>query len=93
MEIEITVPSLLKECTGGHTRFTFRAGSDALDEAMRSLFDAYPLLRRHVCDERDRIRRHVLVFLNEERITALEQPGVRLRPGDSLHVLQNVSGG
>jgi molybdopterin synthase sulfur carrier subunit len=93
MEIEVTVPSLLSGCTDGRTRFTFRAEQPALNEAMDSLFEAYPLLRRHLCDERDRIRRHVLVFLNEERIPDLRQPGVLLQPGDQLHVLQNVSGG
>ena len=93
MEIEVSVPSLLSPCTGGRTRFTFTAGAATLDGAIQSLFDAYPLLRRHVCDERERIRRHVLVFHNEERVMQLDRPDIPLRPGDQLQVLQNVSGG
>ena len=93
MEIEISVPSLLSGCTGGRTRFTISAGADDLDGAIRSLFESYPLLRRHVCDEQDRIRRHVLLFHNEERVFRVEETGIPLRPGDRLQVLQNVSGG
>ena len=93
MEIEVSVPSLLGGCTGGRTRFTFNAGAATLDGAIHRLFETYPLLRRHVCDEQDRIRRHVLLFHNEERVFQVVETGIPLRAGDRLQVLQNVSGG
>lgn len=93
MEIEVTVPSLLSGCTGGRTRFTFTPHTFTLDGALHDLFTAYPLLRRHVCDERDRIRKHVLIFHNEERVMRVDVAGVALHSGDQLQVLQNVSGG
>jgi molybdopterin synthase sulfur carrier subunit len=93
MEIEVTVPSLLSDCTGGRTRFTFEAGAATLDGALKRLFEDYPLLRIHLMDEQERIRRHVLIFHNQESISRLDRKAVPLQPGDRLQVLQNVSGG
>jgi molybdopterin converting factor small subunit len=91
LEIEVTVPSLLSDCTGGRTCFTMTGGT--LDEVLRGMLTRYPLLRIHLYDEQERLRRHVLIFYNEESIAWLERLDLPLRPGDRVTVLQNVSGG
>jgi len=89
--IEVSVPSMLKDCTGGQSLFHIEA--ETLAEAVRSLFDVYPLLRLHVFDETGEQRPHVLLYYNEENIKWLETLDIPLESGDRLTVLQAVSGG
>jgi sulfur-carrier protein len=91
MEIEVTVPGLLADCTGGRGRFPLQA--DTLQEALDRLFADYPLLKRHVYAENGKLRQHVLLCYNEDNIDWLERRDIPLKPGDKLHVLQLVSGG
>jgi molybdopterin synthase sulfur carrier subunit len=89
--IEVTVPALLADCTGGRTRVRLQAAT--LAEAIRRLPEAYPLLRVHLYEESGRLRRHVLLFYNDENTAWLPTLDLPLHPGDCLHVLQAVSGG
>ena len=79
------------DCTGGRTCFTMRGHT--LDEVLRGMLTRYPLLRIHLYDEQERLRRHVLIFYNDESIAWLERLDLPLQPGDRVTVLQNVSGG
>ena len=89
--IEVTVPTILRDCTGGRNPVSIEAAT--LAEALRGLLDTYPLLRVHLYDEAERLRPHVLIFFNEESTQWLESLDVPLRPGDRLEILQAVSGG
>jgi molybdopterin synthase sulfur carrier subunit len=89
--IDVSVPALLKDCTGDQTRFTLAART--LEEAIERLVECYPLLGLHLYDEQHRLRRHVLLYFNDQNIAWLDRCDVPLRPGDRLTVLQNVSGG
>ncbi|MGH2354738.1 MAG: MoaD/ThiS family protein [Chloroflexota bacterium] len=91
VQIGVSVPSLLRDCTGDQTRFSLEAAT--LQEALHKLLTTYPLLRLHLYDEAERLRKHVLLYYNEQNITWLDRLDVPLRPGDRLAVLQNVSGG
>jgi molybdopterin synthase sulfur carrier subunit len=91
MEISVTVPSLLRDCTENRTGFTLEAGTVA--EALRELLERYPLLRFHLYDDAEQLRRHVLLYYNDQNLAWLPSLDVPLRPGDELTVVQNVSGG
>lgn len=91
MKIEVSVPGLLRDCTGGRNRFELEA--ETVSGAIEALFAAYPLLRVHVYDEAGEVRRHVLLFYNDDNIAWMESLDVPLRAGDKLHVFQAVSGG
>ena len=90
-EIEVRLPTILRDCTGGRNPVTIQA--DTLAEALERLRETYPLLRVHLYDEAGRLRPHVLIFYNEESTRWLERLDVPLRPGDRLEILQAVSGG
>ena len=50
----------------------------------------YPGLRFRVVDEQDRMRAHVRFFINGEQVFDLTRS---LRPGDSVQIVQALSGG
>jgi sulfur-carrier protein len=91
VEIGVQVPALLRDCTGDRTRFTLVAST--LQDAVDGLLATYPLLRLHLYDEADHLRPHVLIYLNDGNIAWLDRLDIPLTAGDSLTVLQNVSGG
>jgi molybdopterin synthase sulfur carrier subunit len=91
MQVEVTVPSLLSDCTNNQACFFLEAGT--LEEALQRLLQTYPLLRIHLYDEQERLRPHVLIYYNDESIAWLERLDLPLQPRDRLHVLQAVSGG
>lgn len=91
MQVEVSVPMLISDCTGGRTRFPLEAGT--LAEALRRLTESYPLLKVHLYNEQGDVREHVLLYYNDSNIAWLEDLDIPLRQGDKLRVLQAVSGG
>jgi len=91
MDIEVSVPGLLADCTGGQVRFRLQA--ETLQEAIEALFASYPLLKRHVYTESGAVRKHVMLCYNEQNIDWLAELNIPLRSGDKLLVMQLVSGG
>jgi sulfur-carrier protein len=91
MEIEVSIPSMLRDCTKG--KVTFRIEAQMLDEALRNIVIEYPLLRVHLYTESGDLRKHVLIFYNDQSIAWLERLDIPLRGGDRIIVFQAVSGG
>jgi len=91
MQIEVTVPGLLADCTGGRRRFTLEA--ETLDGALQRLLVEHPRLRTHLYDEAMRTRKHVLIFYNDDNVATITDRNLPLQAGDRLQVLQAVSGG
>ena len=62
---------------------------DTVGRVLHAVFQDNPRLRGYILDDQDRIRQHVVVFVNGER-AQLEDP----TPADSeVYVLQALSGG
>jgi molybdopterin converting factor small subunit len=62
-------------------------------EALDSLFERHPQLRRYLLTDTGAVRRHVNVFLNDALIEDRRRLGDAVAPGDTIHVIQAVSGG
>lgn len=91
MQLDVRVPPMLKSCTGGRTRFELAATT--LDEGLARLVAEHPTLGVHLYDESGALRRHVLIYYNDENIAWLDRLDLPVQPGDRLTVLQAVSGG
>jgi molybdopterin converting factor small subunit len=83
----VTLRPPLRDLAGGHREVHVEADSVGL--ALRALELAHPSITGWILDEHGRVRRHVSVFFDGERVTE-ETP---LRPGDVIHVLPAISGG
>jgi molybdopterin synthase sulfur carrier subunit len=91
VRVDVNIPTLLGDCTGGHTRFSLEAAT--LAEALQRMVTTYPLLHLHLYDEAEHLRRHLLIFFNEQNVARLPHLDLPLQQGDRIAVLQNVSGG
>ena len=72
---------------GERTSTTFPATT--VGEVLRELERRHPPIVGWILDEQGRVRPHVNVFVNGERITE----DVAVAPADVLHVLPSISGG
>ncbi len=91
MQIEVTIPGLLADCAGGRRRFPLEAAT--LAGALERLLVEFPRLRPHLYDEEMKLRRHLLIFFNDDNLARIADRSLPLKPGDRLLVLQAVSGG
>ena len=82
----VTLRAPLKDLAGGSD---LDMPGRTVGEVIRALEDAHPKLRGWILDDQGRVRQHVNVFVNGERMR--ESDGVG--PDDRLQVLPSISGG
>ena len=89
--VTIELPSLLGPVTGPQRSLEIEA--DTLAGALDAMIDAQPALRVHVFDETGGLRQHVLCFVNDTNSRWLESMEAPLSDGDTIRIIQAVSGG
>lgn len=62
-------------------------------EALAAAFALQPRLAGYVLDEQGSLRKHVMVFVNGQRIADREALGDALDPADEVQVFQALTGG
>ena len=83
----VILPAPLRRLTGGAGELEVEGATAA--EVLRRLQELHPEIAGWVLDERGELRRHVNVFVGEQRAGLETAVGA----GDSLYVLQAISGG
>ncbi|MEE8526020.1 MAG: MoaD/ThiS family protein [Thermoanaerobaculia bacterium] len=83
----VILPSTLKNLTGGEREIAVDGATAG--EILGRLQELHPELGGWVLDERGHIREHVKVFVGDRKA----ELGTPVRDGDSLHVIQAISGG
>jgi hypothetical protein len=86
--VKVNLPTPLIEYTGGVRDVTGRG--ETLDVLLRDLDRQYPGIRFRMIDEQDRMRANMRFFVGGAATFDLTQP---LRPTDTLHIVQALSGG
>jgi sulfur-carrier protein len=84
---EVVLRAPLKDLAGGNARVDLEGTT--VGQVLRRLEDTWPKTVGWVLDEQGRVRRHVNVFLNGERV----REDAAVGPGDRLHVLPSITGG
>jgi len=90
MAIEVRIPTILRQYTGG-AKAVDGAG-DTLAAVIDDREGRHPGLRDRLVDN-DGLRRFVNVYLNDEDVRFLDGLKTEVRDGDSVTVLPAVAGG
>ena len=62
-------------------------------EALDAVFAENPRLRSYILDDQGRLRRHVNVFVNDQRVADRDRLSDPIAGSDQVFVLQALSGG
>jgi molybdopterin converting factor small subunit len=89
--VTVRLPGLLSRFTNGERHVTLVA--ETIDECFDQLLEVVPELEPHLFDGHDVLRAHLRVFHNGDPIDLETDGAIRLEDGDSVTVLQAVSGG
>ncbi len=85
--MKVSIPGPLLSYT--HAREVEATGA-TLGELLADLDRQFPGLRFRVVDEQDRLRPHIRFFVDGEQVFDLTRG---FRPGDSVQIVQALSGG
>jgi adenylyltransferase/sulfurtransferase len=89
--VTVNLPTILRAYADGKAEITVEATT--LAGALDALFAKHPLLRVHLYQQDGKLRDHVLIFYNDQNSRWLDSLDIPLKSGDSITVLQAVSGG
>ncbi len=89
--VTVTLPRALQEYAKGRDAVEVR-GATLADVVVR-LNAMFPGLAYRLLDDQGRLRRFVLVFVNDDSVAHLAPEAVVLREGDTVHILPSVAGG
>ncbi len=90
-KVTIELPSVLGPIVAGDRTLTIDA--ETLPAALAALTDRYPALKVHLYDETGGFREHVLCFHNQTNTRWMDSIDVPVSDGDTITILQAVSGG
>ena len=90
MSIEVRIPTILRQYTGGEKAVDGSGGT--LSELIDDLESRYAGLRGRLVDDKG-LRRFVNVYLNDEDVRFLGGLETAVKDGDSVTVLPAVAGG
>lgn len=88
MSVRVVVPGQLRAYTGGAAEVEADGGT--LGAVLLDLDARYPGFRFRIIDEQDRVRRHILIFVGEEREERLDAPVPAQR---AITIVGALSGG
>ena len=89
--MRLELPTGLRKYAGGKDSYEVRAST--LAEAIARLNAEFPGFAYRVLDDQGKMRRYVLVFVNEDPVAHLPPEDVRLKVGDTVRILPSVAGG
>jgi len=85
--VKVLIPTPLRTYTGAGS---VEASGATLTLLLADLDARYPGIRFRMIDEQDRVRPHLRIFVNGGQVFDLSRP---LGPGDSVQIVQALSGG
>ena len=91
MTIPVRIPTPLRKLTLNQE--VVEAEGATIREVIDSLESNYPGLKERICDDQDRIRRFVNIFLNDEDIRFLEESETPVKSGDEVSIVPAIAGG
>ena len=88
---KIHIPTPLRQYVGKQAAVDVPGAT--VGEAMNSLVERHPELRKHLYTEEGKLRAFVNVYLNDEDIRYLQKEATALKDGDNISIVPSIAGG
>ena len=91
MAVDVVLPAALREYAKGASRV--QASGRTFDGLLADLDRKFPGIRQRVLADTGLIREYVVVFVNGDQVTEGQPERVRVKDGDTVHIIPSVAGG
>ena len=91
MAVKVLIPSALSRYAENQEQIEVSGGT--VRDALRTLVELHPDLRKHLYGDSDELRQYVNVYLGEEDIRRLQGPETPVRPGQEITIVPSIAGG
>jgi adenylyltransferase/sulfurtransferase len=91
MSVTISIPTALRQFTGGSSKIEVEASTAG--EALEQLTSQHVQLRKHLFDDKNGLRSFVNIYVNDEDIRHQSGGETPLKQGDSLMIIPSIAGG
>lgn len=91
MAVVVVLPGALREYAKGAESVRGKGGN--LAAVLADLEARYPGLRQRVLADTGAFREYVNVFVNGDQVEQADPAKVRVKDGDTVHILPSVAGG
>lgn len=88
---KIHIPTPLRQYVGKQASVEVSGGT--VGEAMTSLVDKHPDLRKHLYNDDGKLRAFVNLYVNDEDIRYLQKEATALNDGDNISIVPSIAGG
>jgi|SRR5215472_15167346 len=88
---KVHIPTPLRQYAGKQA--TVEVGGGTVADALDSLVQQHPDLRRHLYTDDGKLRAFVNVYLNDEDIRYLDKEATAVRDSDSISIVPSIAGG
>lgn len=88
---KIIIPTPLRKFTGNQA--SAETGGSTVAEAFEQLTTQYPELRRHLYDDKGKIRTFVRIYVGDDDINALQKEQTPIEPTTVVSIIPAIAGG
>lgn len=89
--VTVHIPTPLRSATDGQS--SVEVDGRTVDEALRSLVDAYPDLADNLYNDDDELRQFVNVYVGDEDVRFGDGVDTALEAGDEISIVPSIAGG
>ena len=88
---KILIPTALRQFTAQSD--SIEVNGSTVGEALRSLAERYPELRKNLFNDQGKLRSFVNVYVNDEDIRYLDKDATKLTGGETISIVPSIAGG
>lgn len=87
----VIIPTPLRKFTSNHSRVEIKAAT--IGEAVDQLTSSFPELKKHLIDEKGKVRSFINIFLGSEDVRNLQEDSTLLKEDSVVSIVPAIAGG
>ncbi len=91
MPVKVRIPTPLQKLVDKQAEVSLEG--ENIIGLINNMETRYPGIKERICDEHDKLRRFVNVYLNGEDIRFMDAEQTKLKSGDEISIIPAIAGG
>ena len=91
MAVTISIPTALRQYTGGNATVTQESG--VVGQLLANVVEQHPQLGKHLYNEQGQLRNFVNIYVGDEDIRYLQGAETQVPDGETVSIIPAIAGG